>query len=688
MSTRVLRTLGSLVAFIFLTGSVVFAAQAQEEQHESEIPTDRWTPALSMQYRAVRGTAMSPRGDLVAYVVREPIMDGEKSEYLSHIWVVSTDGSMNVQFTQGDKSATNPSFSPDGTYLAFTSSRGNEETQIWLMRVRGGEAFQLTDQQNGVGSYRWSPDGSKIAFTMRDPDTEEEEKAQKEKRDVILVDQVFKYAHIYTIAIEPNDEGEREVGRLTAGDFHVTSLDWSPDGRTIVFGHQPDPRINESIRQDISTVPADSGAVTRLIARTGSDHSPRYSPDGSMIAFVSHGGSVERVGLGDLYIVPAGGGQPTKLAETPDRSASLLAWSGDGERLFVTEAVKTTRQLIAVPVDGSEPEILTDENGVMGSFSFNRDASQAAFTYQESDIPVDVYATTTAGLGIAKLTDLHANVARPPMGRTELISWRSYDGFEIEGLLTYPVNYQEGRRYPLILNIHGGPAGVYTRSFTGNPSIYMLQYFAQQGFAVLRANPRGSSGYGKEFRYANVKDWGYGDYEDVMSGVDKVIEMGVGHADSLAVMGWSYGGYLTSFLVTRTERFKAASMGAGLPNLISMVSTTDIPDYLVAHMGGNEFWDDYETYEKHSAMYRIKNVITPTQVIHGQNDLRVPFTQGQEFYVALSRLGVPTEMIVYPRTPHGPREPKFLMDVSERILSWFNKHLQKDAGVAAAGARP
>ncbi len=169
-----------------------------------------------------------------------------------------------------------------------------------------------------------------------------------------------------------------------------------------------------------------------------------------------------------------------------------------------------------------------------------------------------------------------------------------------------------------------------------------------------------------------------------MSGVDKVIDMGVAHPDSLALMGWSYGGYMTSFIVTRTNRFKAASMGAGLPNLISMVSTTDIPNYLVAHMG-SEFWDDYATYEKHSAIYRIKNVTTPTQVIHGARDLRVPFTQGQEFYVALSRRGVPTEMIVYPRTPHGPREPKFVMDVSQRIMKWFNTHLRKGVAAAAAG---
>jgi dipeptidyl aminopeptidase/acylaminoacyl peptidase len=264
------------------------------------------------------------------------------------------------------------------------------------------------------------------------------------------------------------------------------------------------------------------------------------------------------------------------------------------------------------------------------------------------------------------------------MGQTELISWSSPDGLEIEGLLTYPVDYEEGRAYPLILNIHGGPAGVFSKSFTGNPGIYMLQYFAQSGYAVLRPNPRGSSGYGKEFRYANFMDWGFGDYEDLMSGVDRVIDMGVAHPDSLLVMGWSYGGYMTSFLVTKTDRFQAASMGAGLPNMISMVTTTDIPDYIAAHFGG-EFWDDYETYEKHSAMYRIANVTIPTQVVHGQNDLRVPFTQGQEFYTALRRRGIPTEMVVYPRTPHGPREPKLLMDVSQRIMKWFERFLDREA---------
>jgi dipeptidyl aminopeptidase/acylaminoacyl peptidase len=319
--------------------------------------------------------------------------------------------------------------------------------------------------------------------------------------------------------------------------------------------------------------------------------------------------------------------------------------------------------------------LITQGAGVVGAVAFAAQADRMAFTWQTLERPADVWVSPTERWSPTVVTDMHAEVAMPDMGRTELLTWRSQDGrFEIEGLLTYPAGYRVGQRVPLILNVHGGPSGVFSQSFTGAPSTYMIQTFAQRGYAVLRPNPRGSTGYGRDFRFANVADWGYGDMDDLMAGVDHVIDMGVGDPDRLLLMGWSYGGYMTSFAVTRTDRFKAASMGAGLPNLVSMVTTTDIQDYLAEHMGA-EFWDDYETYERHSAMYRIARVTTPTQVIHGEVDLRVPFTQGQEFYRALQRRGVDTEMLILPRTPHGPREPKLLMEVTPRILAWFEKYL-------------
>ena len=654
------------------------AQQPESDAPESDAPdNDRWTPALSMRYSQLSGLAISRDGGSVAYVVRKPLMQGEKSEYLSHIWLASSDGTRDRQFTRGAKSASTPSFSPDGQWLAFTTSRSGKN-QLWVIALAGGEARQLTDAKAGVGAYLWSPDGTAIAFVMRDPPTEEEEKAEKEKRDVVLVDQNFKYGHLYTVPFDRAATEPAEAVRVTEGDFHVTGFDWSPDGRHLVFAHQADPRINTGrLSGDISIVSAAGGDLQPLVTGSGVESGPHWSPDGTLVAYASTGDQPEPIGLEDLYVVDLESGESRRLADTPNRSAFILGWSADSREVFLNEVLRTTRHVVAVPVGGGDVRQVTQGEGVVGSVALAPEAGRLALTWETTDEPVEVHVSSLVDFAPSQLSSVNQDVPRPPMGRTELLSWSAPDGTPVEGLLTYPVDWEAGTRVPLILNVHGGPAGVFSQSFTGSPSIYMIQYFAQEGFAVLRPNPRGSTGYGKEFRYANFMDWGYGDLSDLLAGVDHVIEMGVAHADSLLLMGWSYGGYMTSFAVTQTDRFRAASMGAGLPNLISMVSTTDIGDYLAGHMGG-EYFDDYETYEKHSAVYHIKNVTTPTQVIHGAQDLRVPFTQGQEFYNSLTRLGVETEMIVYPRTPHGPREPKFLMDVSERIMTWFEKHLRKE----------
>ncbi|MFO7894211.1 MAG: S9 family peptidase [Longimicrobiales bacterium] len=670
------------VLALFLAASAgVAAADAQEAADSADeatetLDTTRWSPELSMEFRSVGQTALSPDGERVAFTVREPIMEGETSEYRTQIWVAPADGSGEaIQYTRGESSASSPAFSPDGEWLAFTSSR-NGSSQVWRIRLRGGEAERVTAAPEGVGSYAWSPDGGRVAYTMRDPEAEEIERAKREKRHVILVDQDYRYAHLYTAPVGAGDPDTVEATRLTEGDFHVTGFDWAPDGERVVFAHQPDPRINTGgIASDISVVSTDGeGEPRALVARDGDDEAPIVSPDGRTVVFASHGGQPERVGLYDLWAVPMGGGEARPLAHTPDRQARPIRWSADGDMVYVLESAGVDRHLYAVPGNGDDVRRLTDRPGVRGAVSFDDRTRRLAFTWENTDTPEEVYtARVRRNPDRVRISAVNADVPMPPMGRTEVLRWTSDDGLEVEGLLTYPVDYVEGRRYPLILNVHGGPAGVYARSFTGAPSIYMLQDFAQHGYAILRPNPRGSTGYGKEFRYANVEDWGFGDFRDLMTGVDHVIDMGVAHPDSLALMGWSYGGYMTSWAVTATDRFQAASMGAGLPNLISMTTTTDIPDYLVAHMGGKEPWEAYEIYERHSAMYNIADVTTPTQVIHGAQDLRVPFTQGQEFYVALDRMGVPTEMVVLPRTPHGPREPKLLMAVSPLILDWFER---------------
>jgi dipeptidyl aminopeptidase/acylaminoacyl peptidase len=260
---------------------------------------------------------------------------------------------------------------------------------------------------------------------------------------------------------------------------------------------------------------------------------------------------------------------------------------------------------------------------------------------------------------------------------SEVISWKSKDGkYNIEGLLTYPKDYKKGRRYPLILNIHGGPASSFIQAYTGASSVFPVQAWAEQGYVTLRPNPRGSGGYGGDFRLANHADWGFGDYEDIMAGVDDLIAKNIVHPDSLCVTGLSYGGYMTSWIITKTNRFKAAAVDAGVTDLISFTTTTDIPDFIPQYFGC-EMWEKPDVYMKHSAMFQIKNAKTPTLVLHGEVDTRVPTSQGQELYGALKRLGVTTELVLYPRTQHGVSEPKFMLDYAVRTLDWFHKYLKR-----------
>ena len=670
-------------------------------QSDSDDSMTGWTPELSMQFRRIQGTATSPDGEYIAYVVNTPLMEGSDSEFQTHIWIATADGSRNTQYTRGNFSASAPAFSPDSEHLSFISKRGegdSAKSQVWIMPLFGGEARQLSDAENNVGAFKWSPTGDRIAFSMQDPFSEEREREIEEKRDVILVDQQPRYSHLHVVPMSDSSSKSSKSVQITAGELVVGDFSWSPDGGEIAFSHKPTADLNVANQHgDISivTVPSSSaiiaassnngpdlegprdplhlGQLRSLVAGNGVESSPHWSPDGNWIAYTSSGSEPNLISLNDVYVIPSSGGDKRMLAETPNRSANIAGWSKDSDELFLTETIGTERVIIGLPLRGDNIRTMTPNSGVAGNLSLARDSDRFTYTWESTDKPWDIFVQGTNSKDANQITNIHAEIEIPAMGKTELLSWTAPDGKEIEGLLTYPIDYREGFSYPIILNVHGGPSGVYTERFTGGPDIYMAQYFVQNGYAILRPNPRGSTGYGYEFREATALDWGQGDLQDLLAGLDLVIEMGIGDPDNQFLMGWSYGGYMTSYAVTQTDRFNAASMGAGLSNLVSMSTTTDIRDYLIEHMG-DFFWENLEIYQRSSAINHIQDVVTPTQVIHGQEDLRVPIGQSQEFYNSLKWLEVDTEMIVYPRTPHGPREPKFMMDVSQRIMTWFEKY--------------
>jgi dipeptidyl aminopeptidase/acylaminoacyl peptidase len=328
-----------------------------------------------------------------------------------------------------------------------------------------------------------------------------------------------------------------------------------------------------------------------------------------------------------------------------------------------------------MPVEGPPRLWFQTPAGVIQSVKLNAKGTHIGFAHEKADEAPEAYVSPVSSPSLMRVSAANTGVAKLPLGRTEPIKWKSKDGREIEGLITYPVDYVKGKKYPLILNIHGGPTGVFGEQFIGRPGLYPIATFAAKGYVVLRPNPRGSSGYGREFRYANYNDWGGMDYVDDQAGVDMLIAQGIVDPDRMAVMGWSYGGFMTSWTITQTNRYKAAVIGAGVTNLWSFTGTADIQGFIPDYFGG-EPYKQMDAYAKHSPIMHIANVTTPTLILHGEKDDRVPVTQGYEYYNALKRRGVTTKMVVYPRTPHGPQEPKFLLDIMQRHLDWVEKYVR------------
>jgi dipeptidyl aminopeptidase/acylaminoacyl peptidase len=660
-------------------------------------PASGWTPELAFKVKRVGSVRISPDGGRVAFVVGTAVMDGEKSEWVSQIHVARSDGSGAIELTGDEKSATAPTWSPDGKWIAFVSARGkakdgkDPKPNLWRIRVDGGEADPLTDEKGATSDPRWSPDGSRIAFLRTDPKTEEEEQAEKEKRDARVIDEGLKRIRLCVVPVAKDAAGKRPVTVLTPGEVSVGNVadpgrfNWAPDGRSIVFMHQPTPYVDDWTREDVSIVDVDSGAVRSLAASGASEADPFFSPDGRTVALAISDDPPTWRFAGRIGVVSRDGGRPRTLAVTHDEHPEILGWSADGKSVLFTEARGTVNRVSAAPLDGGPITDLTPADTMVDQPALDASRTRLGFSSQAPDRAAEAYVSALAPFApvrVSRVQDLPAVT----FGRTEVVTWTAPDGKAIEGLLTYPVGYVAGRRVPLLVVIHGGPAGVFLRSFTGAPSPYPVAVFASRGYAVLRSNVRGSSGYGRDFRHANYKDWGGGDYQDILSGVDALVAKGVADPDRLGVMGWSYGGFMTSWIITQTQRFKAASVGAGVTNLMSFAGTADIPSFIPDYFGA-EFWDDLEIWRNHSAMFHVKGVKTPTLIQHGEADLRVPVSQGYELYNALKRQGVPTRMVVYPRQPHGIQEPRLQLDSMARNLEWFDRWVMGKAAVPAAGAR-
>jgi dipeptidyl aminopeptidase/acylaminoacyl peptidase len=694
--------------------AIILALAAGELTSVSAFGDKRMTIEDALAIKLVGAPQFSPDGKRIAYTISE--WDRKENRRITHIWLVSAAGGPSTKLTNGDKGESSPQWSPDGSRIAFLADR-DKGAQVWIIAVDGGEAEKLTNEENNVQSFRWSPNGKFVAFITRDTpkDKAEREKRRKEKFDTIVVDSDFSYSHLWTISVET-----KEKKRLTEGDFSVRDPQWSPDASSIAFvmskgGAQESSfiDISEDRNTDIYIVSANgsangsavSGSPRRLTDNPGPDSNPQWSPDGKLIAYASNPEPKSWAAKTDVLLIPATGGAPRNLTKDFFESAGAgLAWAPDGKTLYFSSSAGMYTHIYSVPAEGGKATRITRESRNYGAFDiagsgapklvtppFNPNEPtytpnwKIAYTVNDSMAPDDIWVAPLKQMDQAKkVTWVNPEVKDFALAETGVIRWKGPDDFDIEGLLVKPVGYEEGKRYPLILQIHGGPYGRFSDTFNSRAHIW-----AANGYAVLMPNPRGSTGYGVKFTTANVGDWGGKDFKDIMAGVDAVIARGIADPDKLVVMGGSYGGFMTFWTITQTDRFKAAIGHAGISDWYSFHGQSDIPGLMEYGFVGQP-WTSAETYRKWSPMTYVDRVKTPITITHGERDLRVPIAQAEQYYRALKKRGVEVVFLRYPRAGHGITEPNHQIDLFQRQLEWFDSHLgikrEKPAEVKAAAA--
>jgi dipeptidyl aminopeptidase/acylaminoacyl peptidase len=647
------------------------------------------TPEDYFSFHFLSDPHISPDGQWVAYVLTS--VNQKQNHRESSVWLVPIDGSSAPRRLTADGFNSNsPRWSPDGATLAVLSTRSagssaadRPRPEIYLLPMAGGgEARPLTKLRNGIQSYQWSPDGSRIVLVGSSGPLDNIPPADRKSdvRHYSHIDYKFndtgwfddKRRHLWVVNV-PGGEAKQ----ITEGqDWNDTDPQWSPDGTRIAFvSDRTGKAYDGSHNTDVWVIPASGGALTKISDHPFEDESPRWSPDGQQILFT---GQTERHQFRKLYLADSAGGSASHIAvNNLDLIPGEVHWPSQGFAWF-SSGVKGETQVFRADLSAHSFAPVT--SGARDTHAFDLHLSSRKMVYLANDFqhPDDLYAADLDGSGERQLTHVNAELwSHLELQPLERLAYKSTDGWAIEGFFVKPLGWQPGKKYPLVLVIHGGPEGMF-----GMGWYHEFQVYAAKGYAVFFCNPRGSTGYGEKFERGEINNWGGMDYQDIMAGVDAALKRYPWvDANDLGVTGGSYGGYMTNWIVSHTNRFKAAVTLRSISNFISDDGTRDGPYGHEDYFKGI-FFDDFDQYWDASPLKYARDVRTPTLILHSDNDYRVPLEQGEQWFRALQHYGVPSEIVIFPRENHNltrTGEPQHLVESLNWQLYWFDRYLNGDA---------
>lgn len=615
----------------------------------------------------VGGAMISPDGSWVLFSKSE--LNWEENERETTWWRVSAEGGEPYRYI-GDDGGGNFQFSPDGRRLAFTRSV-DDESQLFLLPTTGGEAVQLSEHETSIGSYAWSEDGSKIIFVATEPRTDEEEEARETGYDAIFVDegpngqQSGNWNNLWLIEVESGVER-----RLTDTDHRIGSFSVAPNGDRILFTSRIENRRNQQNLSEIQLLEVEAGTIRQLTDNSAPEGRLSWAPDGRSFAYTARTDGEWELLLDKIWVMDPDGGDRRIVSGAFDGNIGNFVWAPDASAILFSGLHGTNNNLYRINLGSDSVEQITSSIGSLAPSSFSRDRVKMAYVFQDFDTPADIWVGPTDGTGAVQLTNVNPTITDElVLGQGEVIRWESRDGTEIEGILMLPAEYQSGM-LPLLLHIHGGPAGVFRNSFSASNHIW-----AGLGYAQLSPNVRGSSGYDDDLLRGNLRDIGSGDYEDLMTGVDELISRGIADPDKLGLRGWSYGGILGGWTITQTDRFKGASVGAMVSDWTSEYGPGFNHDVRLWYIGGTP-WDNTDEWRERSALTHVANVTTPTLVLHGINDRTDTEPQSMMFFQALKDQGKITRYIRFPREPHGFQEPRHQRTRDVEEIRWIQKYVR------------